>query len=123
MGSGRTSSGAMARSVRSLARGLAQAAKVELLQVAHAAVDRLEAVPGRAGAEVLALDEGHRQASLRGVPGHRGPVDAAADHRDVPLARGEGGEVALHPRDPVSVPLEKRRATIVASSAASPGPR
>ena len=74
------------------------AATSSALQVAHAAVDRLQAVPGNAGAEVLALDERHREPALRGVPGHGGAVDPAADHDHVPLARRERREIAFHAR-------------------------
>ena len=79
-GSGSTSSGAIRSSVAPLARGLAQAADVGRCRWRMPAVDRLQAVPGGAGAEVLALDERHGEPALRGVPGHGGAVDPAADH-------------------------------------------
>ena len=55
------------------------------LQVPQAAVDRLQAVPGGAGAEVVRLDEGHPEARAGRVPGRGRAVDAAADHEQVVL--------------------------------------
>ncbi len=87
-----------------LAHGLAQAREVSVRQVPEPAVDRLEAVPGHAGPEVVALHEGDAEAALRRVPGRGRAVDAAPDHEEVVLARGEGREVALHGTSDDSIP-------------------
>ena len=88
-----------------LERRLAQPKDVEPLQVAQPAVDRLQAVPGSAGAEVLALHQRDREPALRGVPRHGGAVDAAPDDDDVPFPRCERREIALHAR-PAASPFE-----------------
>ena len=81
----------------SLAHGLAVVGQVEALQVPQAAVDRLEAVPGRARAEVHGFDEGHLQAAARGLVGGGDAVDAAAHHEQVVGHCGQRGHVPPHP--------------------------
>ena len=75
---------------------LARAPDVERLQIPETAVDRPEMIEGGAGAEIVALDERHRQAALRRVVRDRQAVDAAADDEDVERTRGEAIEIADH---------------------------
>ena len=88
--------GGDAQERRSLARPFTQAGEIGALQMAQAAVDRLQAVPGSAGAEVARFDQRHGQSPLGRVPGRRGSVDAPADHEQVVLPAREPSEVPLH---------------------------
>jgi hypothetical protein len=77
-----------------LAGRLAQGGKVQPLQVAQPAVDRLQAVPGGAPPEIGRLHEAHREPPRGRLPGRGRAVDAAADDHEVVPAGGEEGEVA-----------------------------
>src|SRR5262249_58593049 len=66
------------------------------LQVAQPAVNRPQMVERRSAAEVVPLDERHREAALRRVIGDRQTIDAAADDEHVEGAAGELIEVASH---------------------------
>jgi hypothetical protein len=77
-----------------LARRLAQSRDVEPLQVAQAAVDRLQAVPGGAGAEIVGFQEADAEAARGRLPGRGRPVDPSSHDDDVVRAVGQGVEVA-----------------------------
>ena len=77
-----------------LARRLTQAGDVEPLEVAQAAVDRLQAVPGGAAAEVVRLQQGHAESARGRFPGRGRAVDAAPDDHDVMRTAAQGVEVA-----------------------------
>ena len=53
------------------------------LQIAQPAVNRAQMIERRAAAEVVALDQRHRQAALRRVVRDRQAVDPAADDEHV----------------------------------------
>ncbi len=74
----------------------AHASHVEGLEISQAAVDRLEAVPGGPGAEVLGLDERRGETALGGIPGRRRAVDPSAHDQHVELPRRERAQVPLH---------------------------
>ena len=75
-----------------LAQGLVDEPDVAVLEVAQPAVDELRALRRRAAGEVVALDERGAQAAARGVEGHAGAGDAAADDEDVERRAAEGLE-------------------------------
>ena len=77
-----------------LAHRLAQPRHVEPLEVAQAAVDRLQAVPRRAAAEVVRFQEGHAQPARGRFPGRGRAVDPAAHDHDVVHTAGQGVEIA-----------------------------
>ena len=79
-----------------LAQVLAHLGELAVLQRSHAAVDGLRVVEGGAGADVAAVDEGDFQAALRGIPGHRGAVDAGADYQQIVGFIGQPPQVASH---------------------------
>ncbi len=83
-----------ARERAPLANRLAHAAKIGRLQVAQPAVDGLEMIERRGGAEIAAIDQRDRQPALRGVVGDRQAVDAAAHHEHVEFAFGEAREIS-----------------------------
>ena len=88
-----------------LARRLAQSRDVEPLQVAQAAVDRLQAVPGGAGAEIVGFQEADAEAARGRLPGRGRPVDPSSHDDDVVRAVGQGVEVtAEHGRTITSAP-------------------
>jgi len=66
-----------------LGKGLAHQAEGALLEVAQPAMDHLGGGRGRAGSEVVHLDQQHAQAAAGGVAGDPGSVDAAADDGEV----------------------------------------
>ena len=80
---------------RPLAGRGAHRGDIGALQVAQPAVDRLEAVPARARAEVRRFDQRHPKPAQGGVPRDRGAAHASADDEQVVLPRGQGTEVAL----------------------------
>jgi hypothetical protein len=59
-------------------------------------MNRAEMVERRAAPEVAAIDERHRQTTLRAVIGDCQPVDAAADDNHVERPRGEAAQIPLH---------------------------
>ena len=85
-----------ARERAPLANGLAHAAKIGRLQVSQPAVNRLEMIERRGGAEIAAIDERNGQAALRGVVGDRQAVDAAAHHEHVEFAFGKPRKISNH---------------------------
>jgi hypothetical protein len=82
-----------------LAHRFARAAHVERLQIPQATVNRPQMIERGPAAEVLLLDERHRQPALRRVVRDRQPVNAAADDEDVERAVGQLIEVAGHRAD------------------------
>ena len=76
--------------------GLAHAPKVGRLQISQTAVNRLEVIERRGGAEIAAIDQRDRQAALRGVVGDRQAVDPAAHHEHVEFAFGQPREISNH---------------------------
>src|SRR5438105_1814512 len=76
--------------------GVAQGVEVEPRQMAQAAVDRLEAVPGAAAAEVAGLDEGDGKAPRGRFPRGGGADDASAQDQDVEVTALERPDVPLH---------------------------
>jgi hypothetical protein len=79
-----------------LAHRFACASDVQVLQVAESAVNGAQVVEGTAAAEIIALDERHRGAALRGVVRDRQAVDAAADDEHVERALGEPVRISKH---------------------------
>jgi len=71
---------------------LANQGEVALGKVSQPTMDQLGGAAGGARGKVLRLDQRHREAPHRRVPGHAGAGDAAADHDHVeglPLQPGE----------------------------------
>ncbi len=60
-------------------------------------MERLEVIEGRGGAEVVLVDEGHRKPALRGIPGHRDPVEPGPYDDHVESSVRQSAEVARHP--------------------------
>ena len=75
---------------------LAGARKIELLQIAQAAVDGAQMVERGAAAEIVALDQRHRETALRRIVGDRQPADPAADDEHVECGGGEPIEITNH---------------------------
>ena len=69
---------------------------VEMLEIADSAVHDLEGVGRRRPTEVPPLEQGHREAALRRVPGDRGAADAASNDHDIERLGCEGGEIPIH---------------------------
>jgi hypothetical protein len=72
-----------------------------MLEIADATVHHLQRFRGGGAAEVAALEQRHREPSLRGVPRGRGTGHSAADHEHVELPAGQGGQ---RPRHQASAP-------------------
>ena len=72
--------------------------EVHRLQRAQAAVQRLQVVERRRRAEVVLVDERHRQAAQRGVPRRERAVEAGADDDHVEASIRQAAEIARHPR-------------------------
>ena len=72
--------------------------QAEGLQRPQAAVQGLQAVEGRAAAEVAAVDEGDAQAALGGVPGGERAVDPGADDQQIEGLIRQPAHVAHHPQ-------------------------
>ena len=72
-----------------LVQGLAHEADVEMLEIPQATVDQLAGTARRAGGEVAAFHQSHRQAATRGVERDPAAGHAAADHQHVERLRGE----------------------------------
>ena len=85
-----------ARQRPALADRLAGTRQVQLLQVAQAAVDRAQVIERGAAAEIVALDQRHRQTALRRIVGDRQSADPAPDDEDVEGGRGQAIEISNH---------------------------
>lgn len=72
------------------------ALQIQLLQVAKATVDRLEAVPGRPRAKVVALDQRDGEASESRVAGGCRSVDPPPDDDQIVFFAQEIRDVSLH---------------------------
>ena len=70
--------------------------EVERLQRAQAAVQGLQVVERGAAAEVAAIDQGHGEAAVDGVPGDGRAVDSGADDQHVEPGVRQSPEVAHH---------------------------
>ena len=69
-----------------LAQCLAHQPEVQLLEVAQPAVHQLARAARGPRGEVALLDEAHRQPAQRGIEGHPGAGDPAADDEHVDAA-------------------------------------
>ena len=75
-----------------LEQRLAHERQIEVLQVAQPAVHQLAGATGRPGGKVGALDERHAESARSGVERHPRAGDATADHHEIELVLGEGGQ-------------------------------
>src|SRR5688500_8566502 len=66
------------------------------LHISQAAVDRLEMIERRGGAEVAALDEPNRQAALCRVVRDRQTVNTTAHHEHVEFVLGQPWKISNH---------------------------
>ncbi len=71
--------------------------QAQALQRSQAAVQRLQAVEGRAAAEVAAVDQRHPQAPLRRIPCGQGAVDAGADDEQIEGVVRQPAQIAHQP--------------------------
>ena len=69
-----------------LAERRAHQAKFAVLQIAQAAMDQLRGRRRRARGQVVLLEQHDAQAAPGGIAGDAGPVDAAADHRQIEIS-------------------------------------
>ena len=86
-----------------LAHRFARPAKVERLQVAEPTVNGAEVIERGAAAEIVLLDERHRQTPLRGVIRNRQAVNAATDHEHIEGVAGQRIEIADHPGHRIAI--------------------
>ena len=84
-----------------LADRLARPGQIKALQIAQAAVDGPQMIERGAAAEIVALDERHRQTALRCIVRNRQPVNPAADDQHVERRSGQTIEVTHHGGHPV----------------------
>lgn len=75
---------------------LPDAKEVAVLYVANATVHDLVGVGAGRRAEVRPIDNGDREATLRGIPSRTDPEDAGADDNQVELARAQLAEISIH---------------------------
>jgi hypothetical protein len=74
-----------------LGERLAHQTQCAVLQITQSAMDELAGSRGRAGTEVVHLDQQHAQATARRIAREAHPVDAAADDSEVEIGHEREG--------------------------------
>jgi hypothetical protein len=69
-----------------LAQGLMHQAKLAVFEITQAPVDELGGSRGRAGREVVLLDQNRAQTAAGGVPRNSGTIDTAANNSQVKIS-------------------------------------